>query len=209
MRILRRRVLVPLLGAALLFGGAVRLFAEDLDVPKLFDSAKTAYGEKRYGKCWSDLQLVIAEVGRVRMEALRALMPAGPTGWTAAEAEGDNAAGFAFLAAGTHIRRRLTRGEEGQIDLELWADAPAILMGITTFIANPAYVPPGSKIVTIKGRRALLEWRKEDKSGKLSIVLGPPGSLLQVEARGVTNAELAETIPATFDLDAIEKAITN
>jgi hypothetical protein len=208
MRTLPRPVAVVLLGVVLL-AGAPRLFAEDLDVPKLFDSAKASFAEKRYGKCWSDLQLVVAEVGRMRMESLKALMPGGPTGWTPSEAEGDNAAGFAFLAAGTHVRRVSTRGDDGRIEMELWADAPAVLAGLTMFLSNPAFVPAGSKIVTIKGRRALLEYRKDDKSGKLSIVLGTPGSLLQVEARGVTNAELADTIPASFDLDAIEKAIAN
>jgi hypothetical protein len=209
MRTFRRPVVAVLLAAAVLVGGSVRLFAEDLDVPKLFDSAKASFGEKRYGKCWSDLALVVAEVGRMRMEALKTVLPAGPTGWTAGEAEGDNAAGWAFLVGGTHVRRRSTRGEDGSLDVDLWADAPAMLTGLTMFIQNPAFVPAGSKIVTIKGRRALLEYRKDDKSGKLMIVLGPPGSMLQVEARGVTNAELADTIPAAFDLDAIEKAISN
>jgi hypothetical protein len=204
-----RPVLASVLALGLLAGGAVRLFAEDLDVPKLFDSAKASFAEKRYGKCWSDLQLVVAEVGRMRMEALKTVVPGGPTGWTAAEAEGDAAGGFAFLAAGTHVRRSATRGEEGRLEVELWADAPAMLSGVTMLVSNPAFVPAGSKIVTIKGRRALLEYRKDDKSGKLSIVLGPPGSLLQVDARGVTNAELADTIPASFDLDAIEKAISD
>src|SRR5262245_33466457 len=135
-----RTVLGSLLAGVLLLVGAVRLFAEDLDVPKLFDTAKASFGEKRYGKCWSDLQLIVAEVGRMRMESLKAVMPS-PAGWTVAEAEGENAGGFAFLAAGTHVRRSATKGEEGKLEMELWADAPAMLSGLTMFLSNPAFVP--------------------------------------------------------------------
>lgn len=203
----RRTFLALALVAAGAAAGAA--LAEDLDVPKLFDSAKASYAEKHYGKCWGDVQLIVAEVARMRMEALKAALPNAPEGWKAEEAEGSNTSGIAWFATGTQVKRRYTKGDETSANLELWADAGPILASIQMFLSNPGFVPQGSKIVTVKGRRALLEYHKDGKEGNLSILLNVPNSFLKLEARGVTEKELSDGLPGGFDLEAIEKAIAN
>lgn len=207
---LRLALLAALLVPSLALAGAMRLLAEDLDVPALFDSAKAAFGEKRYGKAWSDLQLVLAEVARFRAEALKEVMPKAPAGWTAEDAEAGNAGGWAWVSLGTQVTRRYTKGESSSVEVQLTADAPAMLLtGLTMFLTNPAMVPSGSKIVMIKGRRALLEYDKEGRSGNLQVLLNAPNAFLRIQGNDVAASELGEAFPAAIDLDALEKAITN
>lgn len=205
MRLVRRPFVVPLLAGAILLAGAVRLFAEDLDVPKLFDQAKASFGEKRYGKCWSDLQLVVAEVARLRMDSLKAALPAAPAGWTAEEAEGQSAGGWAWLSVGTQVKRTYRKGEETNAEIGIHADSPMMAMLMMKF----QFVQGNTKNVTIKGRRALLEYDKEDKRGTLTVVLNVPNAYLEIQGNAVASGDLSDALPAALDLDAIEKAIAN
>ena len=61
------------------------------------------------------------------------------------------------------------------------------------------------KVVTIKGRKALLQMQG-DKSGSLTIVLGSPNSALKLEGHGTAKADL-EALAGAFDLDALEKVV--
>lgn len=210
MRRIRLALLAAVLVPSLALAGAVRLLAEDLDVPSLFDSAKAAFAEKRYGKSWSDLQLVMAEVARFRAEALKEVMPKAPAGWTAEEAQAGSAGGWAWVSLGTQVTRRYSKGESGSVEVQLTADAPAMLLtGLNMFLTNPAMVPAGSRIVMIKGRRGLLEYDKEGRSGNLQVLLNAPNAFLRIEGSDIAVGDIAEAFPAALDLDAIEKAIAN
>lgn len=210
MRRSRLVLLAALLAPCLCVAGALRLRAEDLDVPGLFDSAKASFGEKRYGKCWSDLQLVMAEVARFRAEALKEVMPKAPAGWTAEDAQAGSAGGWAWVSMGTQVTRRYSKGESSSVEVQLTADAPAMLLtGLNMFLTNPAMVPAGSKIVMIKGRRGLLEYDKEGKSGNLQVLLNAPNAFLRIEGSDIAVGDIAEAFPAAIDLDALEKAIAN
>jgi hypothetical protein len=197
----------PLLAVALLAVGAVgSARADDLDVPALLDGAKTSFAAKKYGKCLGDLQMVLGEVGRMRMEVLKGLLPGAPEGWTAGEPEGQSQAGIAWFVAGTQVKRNYTKGESNA-DVEIWADAGTVMASFMMLASNPAFLPQGSKIITVKGRKTIFEWRKDDKAGKLTILLNTPNAFMTVEARGVEPKELSDGFPAKFDLDAIERAI--
>ncbi|MFM8981197.1 MAG: hypothetical protein ACKOSS_12150 [Planctomycetia bacterium] len=204
--VLLAAVIVPCLALA----GALRLRAEDLDVPGLFDSAKASFAEKHYGKCWSDLQLLVAEVSRFRAEALKEVMPKAPAGWTAEDAQAGNGGGWAWVSLGTQVTRRYSKGESSSMEVQLTADAPAMLLtGLNMFLTNPAMVPAGSKIVMIKGRRGLLESDKEGKSGNLQVLLNAPTAFLRIEGNDIAVGDLADAFPAALDLEAIEKASAN
>lgn len=68
---------------------------------------------------------------------------------------------------------------------------------------------PQGQLVTVKGRRALLEYDKEDKSADLKLVLSGNTALLQVEGRGVTREEVGTVFANALDLDGMEKALQN
>lgn len=205
---IRRTWLVPLVAAAALCAAANRLLAEDLDVPALLDGVKAAVQEKRYGKAMSDLQLVVAEVGRLRGEALKAKLPAAPKDWTAGEAEIETGGALAMLGGGSIVKRSYTKGD-ATAEVQIVADAGPLLAGVQMLMSNPALVQGNYRIVTIKGRRALLEWDEGEKRGELTIVPGSASSMVKVEARGVSKAELTDTFGGALDLDGIEKAIAN
>jgi len=202
-----RRPLLLALAAAFATFAVGRAVADDLDVPKLFDSAKAAFGEKKYGKALRDTQDALAEIARLRAEAVKAALPGAPEGWKAEDAEGD-LQGFAWLAQGIDLKRRYTRGDETSAQLDLWVDAPIVVQSLSMAIANPAFVP-GGKIVTIKGRRALYEYSKENKTAKLTIQLQTPNSILVLEGRGLGDKELSDSFASSLDLDALEKSIAN
>ncbi len=201
---LRRRVLLTLAGLALLSSSP--LLAEDLDPATLFDSAKAAYGEKKYGKALQDLNLLVKELGRLRMESLKTTLPGAPAGWTAEDVEGDSSAqGFAFFGGGISVKRTYRKGDETQVTVTLTADSPMA----AAFSGMLQFVPQGSQVVTVKGRRAVLKFDKEDKSADLTLVISGNTALLQVEGRGVTREDVGTVFANALDLDGMEKALLN
>ena len=200
---LRRRLLLAFAGLALL--SSAPLLAEDLDPASLFDSAKTAYGEKKYGKALQDLNLLVKELGRLRMESLKTTLPAAPAGWTAEDVEGDaSAMGLAVFGGGISVKRTYRKGDETQVTVTLTADSPMV----AGFAAMFQFAPQG-QVVTVKGRRALLEVDKDDKSADLKLLLNGNTSLLQVEGRSVTREDVGTLFANALDLDGMEKALQN
>jgi len=203
-----RRLLLPV--ALVLVGAAsARLFAEDLDPLKLFDSAKASCQEKRYGKCLADLQLLVGEVGRLRTDSMKPLLPKPPEGWTADEAEAASNGGAFMFGAGSQVKREYKSGDSKTCRMTLSTDVGAIMSGWTMLLSNPAFLGEGKRIVTIKGRKGLLDWEKGADHGSLMLQLGVPASMIQLEASGVTDKEIQDVLAGALDLDAIEKALTN
>ena len=198
----------PLIALSLLLGGAFAgvALAEDLDVNALIDSAKASVGEKHYGKALGDLNLAVGELARLRMEALKLLVPNGPEGWKGEEIEGQTGVALGMLPSMTTIKRRWAKGEETSVELEMYADAQSFF---AAFQMQLTFTPAGSQVVMIKGRKAVLELNKEEKSGSLTIFLNATNSVIKLQGRGVTKADLVDAIGGAFDLDAIEKTISN
>ena len=183
------------------------LYADDVDPAALCDSAKASIQAKKYGKAVSDLQLALAEVGRLRMEVMKTKFPGAPADWKAEDAEGEMAAGMMWLSAGTSVKRRYTKGDSTSMTLTIWADAGLMLSGVQMMLTNPMFVPQGSKIVTIKGRRALLEFHGDNKNGKLTILLNAPGSMVSLEGDAIASADLTDAFGNAIDYETLEKAI--
>ena len=180
--------------------------AEDLDVPALFGSAKASFEAKKYGKTMADLNLIAGEVGRLRVEVLRKTLPAAPSGWTADEAEGNAGIGALALGGFTAVNRRYAKGDDVSVRVELLADAPAVVAGVQSVLSMAGMMGAGVKVITVKGRKALLQMNDDGKSGSLTILLTPPNSMLKLEGNGTAKAEL-EAFAGGFDLDALEKAV--
>ncbi len=203
-----RRFVLPAL-AVFGWAASARLFAEDLDPSKLFDSAKQHCAEKRYGKCLADLQLLIGEVGRLRIDTMKAYFPAAPPDWKAGEAEAISSGGLAMFGAGSQVKRKYTSGAGKRAEITLMTDAGAMMQMVTLGLQNPAYLGDGKRIVTIKGRKALLDWKTDATRGSLMVVLNVPASMVQIEANGITSSEVQELIAGAIDFDALEKGIQN
>ncbi len=204
----RRRRLLALVPALALAVGAATLSAEDLDPAKLFESAKRHHAEKHYGRCLADLQLLVGEVGRLRVESIKGLFPAAPSGFSAEEAEGTVAGGLALLGVGTQVKRTYRR-DESSLEATIWADAGAMLTGFQMVLQNPAMIGEGQQVVTVKGRKALLEYDKDAKRGTLTVVLAVVGGMVQLSGAEFSKDELVDKLGGAFDYDRIEKELAN
>lgn len=197
-----------LLAIALVLGAvSTHLFAEDLDPLQIFDSARKNCADKHYGKCLADLQTLVGEVGRLRTDGLKTLLPAAPADWKAGDAEAISNGGFALLGGGSQVKREYTKGDDKRAMITVTAEAGAMMQGFVMLFQNPAFLGDGKRIVTIKGRKALLDWAKDATSGSLTLLLNVPSSMVQIEANGITSKEIQDVIAASIDLDALEKGI--
>jgi hypothetical protein len=62
-------------------------------------------------------------------------------------------------------------------------------------------------VINVKGKKALLEWHKESKSGSLKLVLGDGSTLLTLTGDNVQKADLGEAFPKALDLEKLEKTL--
>lgn len=203
-----------LVGALALGGGAALVVAQDdtgattdVNPDELLASAKAAIAEKKFGKALQDLNLLTSTIAKMRIEELKKALPDKVGDWTGEEATGENAA--MLMGAGMTVKRRYTKGESS-MQVELTADSPMVGM-MAPLLTNPALMQgqEGQAVVTIKGRRALLEFRKGEKHGKLTILLNGNTSLLVFQGDNVQKGDLTDTFGKGIDLDKVEKALQN
>jgi hypothetical protein len=175
--------------------------AEDLDPDALFESAKAAYGERKYGKALADLRLLVSEVGRRRVDALREFLPGTTAGFTAGEVEATDLSGLG-MAVGATLRRDYDKAG-ARASVELTVDSP--MVGALAMAMNPMIVQAsGHTIVRVKGRQALLEVPKGGGDASITMLLASNTASLKVS--GPTKAD-AEALAGAMDLDRLEKAL--
>jgi hypothetical protein len=192
---------------ALVVGGAA-LVAQDLNPEDLFQSAKSAYDAKKYGKALSELQLLVGEISKLRVEQLKAVLPAAPAGWTAGEPSGESAGGMIVMGAGITVKRSYTKDQKS-VSLELVSDSPMVGM-FAPLLSNPALLQGDSNtsVVSLKGgRRAILEYHAASKQGSVKILLRNNTTLLTLEGNQVEKSDLLDAFAKGMDIDAIEKAL--
>ena len=96
---------------------------------------------------------------QVRADALKKLLPAALTGWTADDAEA-SAVGAAMLGGGTTASRKYHNGDQ-QVEVEIMADSP-MLQGMAALLGSPFAAAGGMKTVVIGGRR--MSYTQNDNS---------------------------------------------
>ncbi len=203
MRLRRSFALVAVLGFV---AGGLAL-AEDLDVPSLFDSAKKSFAEKHYGKSLADVKLIAGEIGRLRGAQVRTTLPPAPAGWTMEESDDEGGAGmFGVFGGGLNVSRRYAKGDETRVKVEMLADSP-LIASFAMLMTNPAFLQKNQRVITLKGRKAILEADEGDKRASLKILLNENTTLLTVEGEGVAKTDVTDTFGNALDLDAMEKAL--
>jgi hypothetical protein len=103
------------------------------------------------------------------------------------------------------VDRRYTKGE-ANVRVQLVADSPFVAP-VAVLLQNPAFLPPHTKLVTVKGRKALVESDDEGRRTSLRLVLHADTALLTIEGEWGARADVAETFANALDLDAIEKVL--
>ncbi|MEM7307610.1 MAG: hypothetical protein AAF682_13110 [Planctomycetota bacterium] len=153
------------------------------DFGTLVDTAKKAWGDKRYGACQTSLQEAVALVAKARGDAIRAALPGAPAGFQAEKPKKQDQAANPFLGAlaatvGNVIEQRYIPDGGGQpIQVTVTADSPMLQM-FQMWIANPAMLPAGSELIKYGPHNAVLKKEQNGRRLNLQIVVG--GSLAEV-----------------------------
>ncbi len=222
----RRRLAVFGFAAAVALGGGARLLlaqeeSTEIKPEDLFASAKAAFDEKKYGRALADLHLLVGAVQKLRIEQIKAVLPAAPAGWKAEDPTGESAGGM-FVMVGLTVKREYRKpapgGEGGdesgdggpRVSLEVVSDSPMVGM-IAPMLSNPAMLQgqEGMSVLNLKGRKALLEWHKESKSGSLKVLLAGNTTLLTLEGREIQKADLSDVFAKALDVEKIEKVLAD
>jgi hypothetical protein len=199
------RSLALVLAGAFVAGASTSSTAEDLDLGKTLDAVKVAIAEKHYGRASTDLQAVLAEVARLRADNLKTVFPAAPAGWTAEEATATDAVVLAAMGGGVTVRREYRKDDGPSVSIEMFVGGPWIA-SLSAMLSNPMFAGAGVKIVTVKGRRGMLEFNAENKRGTLQILLNGSTAVVKFEGSDVSRDDLEKAFAGAFDYDAAEKA---
>jgi hypothetical protein len=120
------------------------------DVTDQINEALKAYQNHDAQTAIAALDAAANLLRQARAEALKKLLPAAPSGWTADDAEG-SAVGAAMLGGGTTASRKYHDGDQ-QVEVEIMADSP-MLQGMAALLSSPFAAAGGMKTVVIGGRR--------------------------------------------------------
>lgn len=197
-----KKLVVSML-AVMLMAGAV--YADE--IIDQIDLAKEFYQEGRYSEAVEEFQFAIAQIQQLQFEQLKKVFPQPLKGWEADEPEG-TAAGMSFLGGGIVISRNYYREETDEsVDIQIMANSP-LLQSIMMFIQNPALLAaqPGSKMIRIHGKKAILKFSSQDREGELSFVVGTK-TLVTVSGNEITDASAMVQYAENINVDLIKKIV--
>jgi hypothetical protein len=128
-----------------------------------------AYEGGRYGEAIDLLNMALGEIRRRQVEDMKSAFPAPLPGWTAEETTAEFA-GAAMFGGGAGAARKYSKESESvKIDIVTTA---AIVQPIAMMMGNPMLLAgdPTSKMVKIKGHRAIQKWDPQAGSAELNII---------------------------------------
>jgi hypothetical protein len=212
---IKQRLLGVGLTLGIALGGASLVLAQEeeqegMDPKELFASAKESLDGKKYGKTLQDLQLLVGTVQKLRIKQIKGALPNAPQGWAAEDPKGD-ATGAMFLGGGITVKRMYYKGEQGassNVSLELVTDSPMVT-ALAPMLTNPAFFQgqEGMTMMKVKGKNAIVEWRKGEKNGTLKMLLNNNTTLLTLQGNEVDQKDVTDTFAKNMDLAAIEKVL--
>ena len=129
------------------------------DVTDQINEALKAYQNHDSQTAIAALDAAANLLRQARADALKKLLPAPPSGWTADDAEG-SAVGAAMLGGGTTASRKYHNADQ-QVEVEIMADSP-MLQGMAALLGSPFAAAGGMKTVVIGGRR--MSYTQNDNS---------------------------------------------
>lgn len=156
-------------------------------------TAATAYEAGNYSEALQAVDYAGQLIRQKKAEAVAALLPAGPSGWKAEEAQSEAAA--AALMGGIVTAKRSYSKGDSNVTIQIQSDSP-LLQTYGMMFSNPALLAgSGAKLETIKGQRVAVTYKAADKSGDIKAVVDNR-YVVTVEGNGVTREELTSFIVA-------------
>lgn len=156
-------------------------------------TAATAYEAGNYSEALQAVDYAGQLIRQKKAEAVAALLPGGPSGWTAEEAQSE-AAAAALMGGMVTAKRTYTRGDSS-VTLQIQSDSP-LLQTYGMMFSNPALLAgSGAKLESIKGQRVAVTYKAADKAGDIKAVVDNR-YVVSIEGSGVTREELTSFMAA-------------
>ena len=177
------------------------------EISDTIETAKKLYQEGKYSEASGELQFAVNQIQNLQAEQLKELMPDPLPEWTAEEASASVGA-MGFFGGGVSVSRTYTK-EDTRESIEIQILTVSLLVqSVMTFLTNPMMLAgqPDTKLVRIKGEKALEKFSAQRKDGELSVVLEGK-TLITVKGRRITDKEILRKYIEMVDFEAVKKAL--
>ncbi len=175
------------------------------EISDTIERAKKLYQEGKYSEASSELQFVVGQIQNLQAEQLRKLLPDPLPGWTAEEASA-SAAPMGLFGGGITASKTYRKEDTREfIEVQILTQSP-LLQTLMMFLTNPAMAAgqPDTKLVRVKGEKALEKFSAKGKKGELSVVLEGK-TLITVKGSKITDKNILYKYMEKIDFDAIKK----
>lgn len=167
------------------------------DVADQIAKAGAAYGAHDNQGALAALETAANLLRQARADALKALLPLPPPGWTANAPE-TSAVGAEMLGGGISASRTYHNGTQ-RVQVQMTTDSP-MLQGMAALISSPLAGGSGVKTVMIGGRPVSYTARD---NGFMTLVGGKV--IVKVDGSADTPEPALRSFVAAIDFDALEK----
>ncbi len=137
-------------------------------------SALSSYQKGEYTRAISSLEFATQQIRQMKAEKIDILFPQPLKGWHAGSVE-RTAAGRMILGGMISGSRKYFK-QTSTVDINITTDNPMIAF-LSGVISNPVMISMASefggtiKIIKVKGRRAIAEWKAEERRGSIKMIL--------------------------------------
>jgi hypothetical protein len=159
--------------------------------------ATAAYQQHNAAATIAALDAAATVLRQERADALKALLPSPPPGWTADPAE-TSAQSAAMLGGGTSATRTYHHDLQ-VVDVQFTVDSP-MLQGMATLISGPLSASAGIRTVTVAGRA--VSYTASD-NGFMALIGN--NVVVKVDGNNQVPEPALRSFVATIDFDGIEK----
>jgi len=200
-----RKAVVVLLVVVLGLMWAQAVLADEIS--ETIERAQELYLEGKYSEASSELQWAVNLIQNLQAEQLKKLLPDPLTGWEAEEATASIGA-MGFFGGGLSVSRTYTKEDTREsIEIQILTESP-LLQSMMMFLTNPMMSAgqPDTKLVRIKGEKAVEKFSAQRKDGELSVVLEGK-TLITVNGQRITDKEILHKYMEMIDFEAVKKAL--
>jgi hypothetical protein len=185
------------LGIVLLLALVAATPSQADDVTDQISAGLKAYQDHDTQKAIAALDTAANLLRQARADALKALLPAVPTGWTADDPEATTIGG-AMLGGGT-TASRVYHNDKQRVEVQFLGDSP-MLQGMAALLGSPLATVGGMKTVVIGGRT--MSYSDNDRS---YMALVGDKIIVKVSGNGDTPDPTLKSFVAAIDFAGVEK----
>lgn len=179
-------------GLLMLLFALLLLYSGPAHADDVLDSINQAirnYQKGEYSEAVSNLDYAAQLIRQKRSEWLQSLLPEPLPGWKAKEVKSQAVSQLMFGGM-ISSERQYSKGASS-VKVTIVTDSP-MLQAVLMMFSNPMFAGmDGGNLQKIKGRKAIVTYRQEDRSGDLKMVVANR-VLLTVEGKGISREDLVD-----------------